>query len=109
MRLSACGSGSRPRNVSKQSTRPSAEARSAYSLSAPTQRYADVTKLLTKTVIPIACLAATLAAADSAWKWAGSYGNKAVSMLIIGDIDIQRRADPTTAFLHIGDTLRQAD
>jgi len=30
-------------------------------------------------------------------------------MLIIGDIDIQLRADPTTAFVHIGDTLKRAD
>jgi poly-gamma-glutamate synthesis protein (capsule biosynthesis protein) len=55
------------------------------------------------------CLAATLGAADAVWKWAGSYGDKAVSMLIIGDIDIQLRADPTTAFTHIGATLKMAD
>jgi poly-gamma-glutamate capsule biosynthesis protein CapA/YwtB (metallophosphatase superfamily) len=55
------------------------------------------------------CCAAALVAADAAWKWAGSYGDKAVSMLIIGDIDIQLRADPTTAFTHIGETLKQAD
>jgi len=46
--------------------------------------------------------------ADAAWKWAGSSGD-AVTMLIIGDIDIQRRADPTTAFTHIGETLKNAD
>src|SRR5437660_818410 len=54
-------------------------------------------------------LAATLNAADAAWKWAGAYSDKAVSMLIIGDIDIQRRADPTTAFVHIGATFKKAD
>ena len=53
-------------------------------------------------------LAATLAA-DAAWKWTGSFSDKAVSMLVIGDIDIQRRADPTTAFSHIGTTLKNAD
>src|SRR3954471_2720331 len=53
--------------------------------------------------------AASLAAADTAWKWAGSVGDKAVSMLIIGDIDIQLRADPTTALVHIGETLKRAD
>src|SRR4051812_635857 len=52
---------------------------------------------------------ASLAAADAAWKWAGSFGDKAVSMLIMGDIDIQLRADPTTAFVHIGETLKRAD
>ena len=52
---------------------------------------------------------AALAAADAAWRWAGGNGTRAVSMLIIGDIDIQRRADPTTAFVHIGETLKKAD
>src|SRR5713226_6388865 len=55
------------------------------------------------------CGGATLTAADAAWKWAGGYRDAAVSMLIIGDIDIQRRADPTTAFAHIGNTLEKAD
>jgi poly-gamma-glutamate capsule biosynthesis protein CapA/YwtB (metallophosphatase superfamily) len=55
------------------------------------------------------CGLASLAAADAAWKWAGSFGDKAVSMLIIGDVDIQLRADPTTAFVHIGETLKRAD
>jgi len=32
-----------------------------------------------------------------AWRWSGSYSANAVTMLIIGDIDTQRRADPTTA------------
>ena len=55
------------------------------------------------------CLAAVVGAADTAWKWGGPSGDKVVSMLIIGDIDIQLRADPTTAFAHIGDTLKRAD
>jgi len=54
-------------------------------------------------------LATTLAAADAAWTWSGRLGDKALSMLIIGDIDIQLRADPTTAFAHIGETLKRAD
>ena len=58
-------------------------------------------------------LATTLAAADAAWQWSGPFGDKpgdkSVSMLIIGDVDIQLRADPTTAFAHIGETLKRAD
>jgi len=50
-----------------------------------------------------------LAAADTAWKWSGSFASNSMTMLIIGDIDIQRRADPTTAFTHIGQTLKAAD
>lgn len=68
-----------------------------------------LTRVLTPVALAALCLAATLAATDAAWKWTGSYGDKAVSLLIIGDIDIQRRADPTTAFTHIGDTLKKAD
>jgi poly-gamma-glutamate synthesis protein (capsule biosynthesis protein) len=60
-------------------------------------------------VVAVSSIAAGLAAADAAWKWSGSYGSNAMTMLIIGDIDIQRRADPTTAFAHIGETLKSAD
>lgn len=60
-------------------------------------------------VAAVSSMAVMLAAADTAWRWSGSYGSNAVTMLIIGDIDIQRRADPTTAFAHIGETLKSAD
>jgi poly-gamma-glutamate synthesis protein (capsule biosynthesis protein) len=59
--------------------------------------------------IAIICLVAGLAAADSAWKWSGPSGDQTVSLLIIGDIQVQRRADPTTAFTHVRDTLKAAD
>jgi poly-gamma-glutamate capsule biosynthesis protein CapA/YwtB (metallophosphatase superfamily) len=59
--------------------------------------------------ITTASLVATLTAADAAWKWTGPFGEKAVSLLIIGDIQVQRRADPATAFVHLKDTLRRAD
>lgn len=55
------------------------------------------------------CVVASLAAADAAWKWSGSYGDKAVSMLIIGDIQVQQRADPASAFVHVRETLNRAD
>jgi poly-gamma-glutamate capsule biosynthesis protein CapA/YwtB (metallophosphatase superfamily) len=55
-------------------------------------------------------LAATLLAADAAWKWSGSYGDKALEMLIIGDVQVHsRRADPTTAFERMRATLKNAD
>jgi poly-gamma-glutamate capsule biosynthesis protein CapA/YwtB (metallophosphatase superfamily) len=65
-------------------------------------------RALTSMALAALALAATLAA-DAAWKWSGSFSGKAVSMLVLGDIDIQLRADPTTAFSHIGATLRNAD
>src|SRR5262249_17013193 len=48
-------------------------------------------------------------AADGAWTWSGPHHDKAVSLLIVGDIDIQRRADPTTAFAHLRHTMNAAD
>jgi poly-gamma-glutamate capsule biosynthesis protein CapA/YwtB (metallophosphatase superfamily) len=58
----------------------------------------------------LVCITATLFAADAAWKWSGSYGNKAVEMLIIGDIQVHtRRADPSTAFTRLRETLNKAD
>ena len=60
-------------------------------------------------VVAMSSVVVALAAADAAWKWSGSYGSNAMTMLIIGDIDIQRRVDPTSAFAHIGETLKNAD
>ncbi len=52
---------------------------------------------------------AVIGAADAAWKWTGSNG-KNVELLIIGDIQVHtRRADPATAFVHMRETLNQAD
>jgi poly-gamma-glutamate capsule biosynthesis protein CapA/YwtB (metallophosphatase superfamily) len=65
------------------------------------------TKLLTAAVVLAVC--ATLSG-DAAWKWSGNFGDKAVEMLIIGDIQVHsRRADPTTAFNRMRDTLKKAD
>jgi len=60
--------------------------------------------------IVMLCVVASVYAADAAWKWSGSFTDKTVSMLIIGDIQIHsRRADPSTAFVHIRDTMSKAD
>lgn len=49
-------------------------------------------------------------AADDAWKWSGSFGRDAVELLIIGDVQVHtRRADPTTAFARVRETLKGAD
>ena len=59
--------------------------------------------------IAVLGLAASLAA-DAAWKWTGSHGDQAVELLILGDIQVHsRRADPTTAFHRMRETLRAAD
>ncbi len=60
--------------------------------------------------IGVLCLVGTLTAADAAWKWSGAYGDKAVEMLILGDIQVHtRRAEPTTAFGRMRETLKKAD
>src|SRR5262245_28375287 len=70
----------------------------------------DVTpKRLVSLSVALLSLMAVLAA-DAAWKWSGSYGNQAVEMLIIGDIQVHtRRPDPTTAFNRMRETLTKAD
>lgn len=57
----------------------------------------------------VACLATGVALADTAWNWVGPSGKDVVSLLIIGDVDIQLRKDPTTAFSNIMKTLNAAD
>lgn len=65
---------------------------------------------LVRSVVALTCGAMSVGAAASAWQWSGSFGRKAVTLLIIGDIQVhQRRADPATAFVHLRDTLKQAD
>ena len=59
-------------------------------------------------IVIISSVGLALAAADAAWQWSGAIGSNDDDV-IIGDIDIQRRADPTTAFAHIGETLKSAD
>lgn len=67
-------------------------------------------KRFLRVVLVCLCVTATLLAADTAWKWSGSFGNKTVSMLIVGDIQVHtRRADPTTALVHMRETLNKAD
>ena len=57
----------------------------------------------------LACLAVGLSAADPAWTWVGPAGPDTVSLLLMGDVDIQLRADPATAFTHLAATLKRAD
>ena len=60
--------------------------------------------------IAVICLVATLGAGGSAWKWSGTFGSNAVSLLIIGDVQVHdRRADPATAFVNMRETLMTAD
>ena len=65
---------------------------------------------LLKTLLVFVSLAASVAAAQNAWRWSGSFSDDAVTLLILGDIQIHtRRADPMTAFTHVRETLQRAD
>lgn len=50
-----------------------------------------------------------LAAGDGAWPWSGHQDAKAVTLLLLGDVSPEQRADPTTALEHTGATLHAAD
>jgi poly-gamma-glutamate synthesis protein (capsule biosynthesis protein) len=61
-------------------------------------------------IATLCTLAVAGVTADVAWKWSGSFGLDAVEMLILGDIQVHsRRADATTAFHRMRDTLANAD
>jgi poly-gamma-glutamate capsule biosynthesis protein CapA/YwtB (metallophosphatase superfamily) len=62
------------------------------------------------TGIAAICVAATVAAAGAPWNWSGSFGDRSVTLLIIGDIQVHsRRADAASAFVNMRDTLSRAD
>jgi poly-gamma-glutamate synthesis protein (capsule biosynthesis protein) len=50
-----------------------------------------------------------LSAADGPWPWSGSFDNRAGTLLLLGDINIEQRTDPASAFLHVRETLNRAD
>jgi len=63
-----------------------------------------------KALVLIVVLATAGAAAQAGWRWTGSFSDKAVTLLILGDIQIHsRRADPMTAFASLRETLQRAD
>ena len=62
-----------------------------------------------KTCIAALLFAAVLFAADGPWQWSGSYGPKAVTLLLLGDINVEQRADPASAMVHVRATLDRAD
>jgi len=57
----------------------------------------------------LACAAGAQSAGDGAWPWSGSYGANAVNLLLTGDINVQKRANPAGIFVHVRDTLQRAD
>lgn len=53
--------------------------------------------------------ASSLSAADAPWSWSGPYDAKAVTLLLLGDVSVEQRADPANAMVHVRETLSRAD
>jgi poly-gamma-glutamate capsule biosynthesis protein CapA/YwtB (metallophosphatase superfamily) len=64
---------------------------------------------VTKPILALLAAATLLTAADGPWPWSGSYSDKAVTVLLLGDVSVEQRADPANAMLHVRETLRRAD
>jgi poly-gamma-glutamate synthesis protein (capsule biosynthesis protein) len=68
---------------------------------------------VTKPIFTLLATAALLSAADGtpdkAWPWSGSYSTKAVTLLLLGDVSVEQRADPAAAMNHVRETLSRAD
>jgi poly-gamma-glutamate capsule biosynthesis protein CapA/YwtB (metallophosphatase superfamily) len=55
------------------------------------------------------CAVAVLPAEDKSWPWVNPQNNKAVTILLLGDINIEGRSDPADAFRNVRATLNSAD
>lgn len=67
---------------------------------------------LALTGLGLSLVAATVGVTDQPWPWtedSGGTGAGAATLLLLGDINVEQRADPASALVHIGPTLRKAD
>ena len=68
---------------------------------------------MTKLILTTLAAAASLVAADGPWPWSGAHGDtaddQAVTVLLLGDISVEQRADPANAMIHVRETLSRAD
>lgn len=55
------------------------------------------------------CAITSLVGADAPWQWSGSFGDKPVTILLLGDVSVEQRADPAGAMVHVRETLNRAD
>lgn len=49
------------------------------------------------------------ASAEDPWAWSGEVGDDAVTLLLLGDFNVQKREHPAEALEHVRQTLNQAD
>jgi len=57
-------------------------------------------------VIPAFCLADDTA---GPWQWSGTDSEKSVTILLLGDFNVQKREHPDSALVHVRETLNAAD
>jgi len=50
-----------------------------------------------------------LAEANGTWPWTGGYDDNSITLLLLGDFNVQKRDDPTAALVHVRETLNTAD
>ncbi len=61
-------------------------------------------------LISFACMTAVCpGAGDDAWPWTATGGARPVTLLLLGDVSPEQRADPVSSLEHVRATLRQAD
>jgi len=46
---------------------------------------------------------------DAPWPWTGGHDEGSVTLLLLGDFNVQKREDPTAALVHVRETLNRAD
>jgi poly-gamma-glutamate capsule biosynthesis protein CapA/YwtB (metallophosphatase superfamily) len=59
-------------------------------------------------VVCILCVVGSLNA-EGPWQWSGTYGDKDVNLLLLGDVSPEQRANPADALVHVAETLNRAD
>ncbi len=60
-------------------------------------------------VLLLSCILCGLYAEDKSWPWKTTGLKNPVTMLLLGDINIEKRANPSEAFRYVQATLRDAD
>ncbi len=68
-----------------------------------------MTKLILATLTAALSLTAADGLPDKAWPWSGTFTDNAVTLLLLGDVSVEQRADPAAAMLHVRETLSRAD
>jgi poly-gamma-glutamate capsule biosynthesis protein CapA/YwtB (metallophosphatase superfamily) len=68
-----------------------------------------IRRIFTGLGLVIICAATLLMAADGPWAWTSPAGDKAVTILLLGDVSVEHRSDPAAAMVHVRNTLDRAD